>query len=126
MSVEEKLGSQSAARWDRIAGRLVTVNGKQYFTGALLLFPHHEADDVLSAVDRMAKGLKKNLRRDAKKQGEPAEVNDHDVRQMLLSGSLVCLLREHDLLAVGIADFRHGQPSARADGARRDSKASWL
>jgi len=92
VSVGEKLGSQSAARWDRIAGRLVTVNGKQYFTGALLLFPHHVADDVLSAVDRMAKGLKKDLRRDAKKQGEPAEVNDHDVRQMLLSGSLVCRL----------------------------------
>jgi hypothetical protein len=55
VSVEEKLGSQSAARWDRIAGRIVTFNGKRYFTGALLLFPHHVADDVLSAVDRMAK-----------------------------------------------------------------------
>ena len=57
VSVEEKLGSQSVARWDRIAGRIVTVNGKRYFTGALLLFPHHVADDVLSAVDRMAKRL---------------------------------------------------------------------
>ena len=43
VSVEEKLGSLSAARWDRIAGRIVTVNGKRYFTGALLLFPHHVA-----------------------------------------------------------------------------------
>src|SRR6516162_8882179 len=92
VSVEEKLGSQSAARWDRIAGRLVTVNGKQYFTGALLLFPHHVAYDVLSAVDRMAKRLKGELRRNAKKQGEPAEINDHGVRQLLLSGSVACRL----------------------------------
>src|SRR5215475_12112356 len=63
VSVEEKLGSQSAARWDRIAGRIVAVNGKLYFTGALLLFPHHVADDVLSAVDRMARRLKAELRR---------------------------------------------------------------
>jgi hypothetical protein len=92
VSVEEKLGSQSAARWDRIAGRIVTVNGKRYFTGALLLFPHHVADDVLSAVDRMAKRLKGELRRNAKKQGEPAEINDHGVRQLLLSGSVACRL----------------------------------
>jgi hypothetical protein len=92
VSVEEKLGSQSAARWDRIAGRIVTVNGKRYFTGALLLFSHHVADDVLSAVDRMAKRLKGELRRNAKKQGEPAEINDHGVRQLLLSGSVACRL----------------------------------
>jgi hypothetical protein len=92
VSVEEKLGSQSAARWDRIAGRIVTVNGKRYFTGALLLFPHHVAGDVLSAVDRMAKRLKGELRRNAKKQGEPAEINDHGARQLLLSGSVACRL----------------------------------
>jgi hypothetical protein len=92
VSVEEKLGSQSAARWDRIAGRIVTVNGKRYFTGALLLFPHHVADDVLSAVDRMAKRLKGELRRNAKKQDERAEIDDHGVRQLLLSGSVACRL----------------------------------
>jgi hypothetical protein len=90
VSVEEKLGSQSAARWDRIAGRIVTVNGKRYFTGALLLLPHHVADDVLS--DRMAKRLKGELRRNAKKQGEPAEINDYGMRQLLLSDSVICRL----------------------------------
>jgi hypothetical protein len=92
VTVEEKLGSQSAALWDRIAGRLVTVNGKRYFTGALLLFPHHVAEEVLSAVDEMAKRLKRDFRRNAKKQGEPAEINDHDVRLLLLSGSTACRL----------------------------------
>ncbi len=37
ITVEEKLGSETAARWDRIAGRIVTVNRKVYFTGSLLL-----------------------------------------------------------------------------------------
>jgi hypothetical protein len=40
----------------------------------------------------MAKRLKKELRRDAKKQGEPAEINDHEVRLLLLSGSTACHL----------------------------------
>jgi hypothetical protein len=79
-------------RGDAEAVRDFTVNGKRYFTGALLLFPHHVADDVLSGVDRMAKRLKAELRRNTKKQGEPAEISDHGVRQLLLSGSVACRL----------------------------------
>src|SRR6516162_133289 len=62
------------------------------FHRCLASVPHHVADDVLSAVDRMAKRLKGELRRTAKKQGEPAEINDHTVRQLLLSGSVACRL----------------------------------
>lgn len=92
VTVEEKLGSESAARWDRIAGRLVTVNKKPYFTGGLLLLPDHLARDVLSIVDEMAKRLKKDLRGEARKHGGRAEINDHDARRILLSDSIVCRL----------------------------------
>lgn len=84
VTVEEKLGSESAARWDRMAGRLVTVNGKPYFTGGLLLFPYDVADKLLSAVGEMVKRLKKDLRKEAKKQGEPAEIKDRDVQKLFL------------------------------------------
>ena len=53
VTVDEKLGSETAAQWDRIAGRIVTVNKKVYFTGSLLLFRHEVADKVLSGIDDM-------------------------------------------------------------------------
>ncbi len=87
ITVEEKLGSESAARWDRIAGRIVTVNKKVYFTGSLLLFPHEVADEVLSGIDEMVKSLKKKLQREAKKQGETADFKDRDLREMFLQAS---------------------------------------
>ena len=87
VTVEEKLGSESAARWDRIAGRIVTVNKKVYFTGSMLLFPHEVAEEVLSGIEEMVKSLKKKLRREAKKQGKPADINDRDLREMFLHAS---------------------------------------
>jgi len=87
ITLEEKLGSESAARWDRIAGRIVTVNKKVYFTGSLLLFPHEVADEVLSGIEEMVKSLKKKLQREAKKQGEPADFKDRDLREMFLQAS---------------------------------------
>ncbi len=87
VTVEEKLGSETAALWDRIAGRIVTVNKKTYFTGSLLLFPHEVAEEVLSSIEDMIKGLKKKLQREAKKHGELAEFKDSDLREMLLHTS---------------------------------------
>jgi len=87
ITVAEKLGSETAVRWDRIAGRIVTVNKKVYFTGSLLLFPHEVADEVLSGIEEMVKSLKKKLQRQAKKQGEPADIKDRDLREMFLHAS---------------------------------------
>jgi hypothetical protein len=84
VTVEEKLGSESAARWDRIAGRIVTVNNKPYFTGGLLLFPHEVASDVLSAFDGVTKRLRTKLRKEAKKQEQPAKIQESDVRSIIL------------------------------------------
>ncbi len=83
VTVEEKLGSESAARWDRIAGRLVTINNQAYFTGGLLLLPHDVASAVLSGIEEMVKRLKKELRNEAKKQGAPA-IKERDAREVLL------------------------------------------
>lgn len=84
LTVQEKLGSESAAKWDRIAGRIVTVNNKVYFTGALLLFPREAADDVLSAFEEMVETVKKKLRREARKQDEPADFAESELRELLL------------------------------------------
>ena len=87
ITLEEKLGSETSALWDRIAGRIVTVNKKVYFTGSLLLFPQEVADEVLSGIEEMVESLGKKLRKEAKKQGEPADFKDRDLREMFLHAS---------------------------------------
>jgi hypothetical protein len=75
------------------------------------------AGDVLSAVDRMAKRLKGELRRNAKKQGEPAEINDHGVRQLLRSGSVACRLLTQTWLVDALDRAQAPLPEIRnADG----------
>lgn len=90
VTVEEKRGSESAARWDCLAGRIVVVNKKPHFTGGLLLVPHQLADEILSAIDDMAKQLGKELRKEAKKHGDPVVFDRRDVRNMVLSESMTC------------------------------------
>jgi len=36
IEVDEQLGSESAARWDRIAARVLTIGGRHYLSGAVL------------------------------------------------------------------------------------------
>ena len=47
VEVDEKLGSHSAAIWDRIAARILTIGGRQYLSGAVLSFEYEPADAVL-------------------------------------------------------------------------------
>jgi hypothetical protein len=103
ITLEEKLGSETAALWDRIAGRIVTVNKKVYFTGSLLLFPHEVADEVLAGIDEMVNSLKRKLRREAKKQGVPADIRDRDLREMLLETGTHLFIRSWLVDALGRA-----------------------
>lgn len=50
VTVEEKAGSKSAAPWDRLAGRVLEINGKHYLAGGLLHLPADVADRVLAGV----------------------------------------------------------------------------
>ena len=92
VTVEEKSGSESAARWDRVAGRLVTVNGKPCVTGGLLLLPYEVADEVLSAITSMGKKLAKELRREAKKEGQALEITDREIREFTFAAGPVSRL----------------------------------
>ena len=48
VTVDERLGSKSLRRWDRVAARIVTVNGKEHFTGGTLRFRHEASQEFLS------------------------------------------------------------------------------
>ena len=47
VEVDEQLGSRSAAIWDRIAARVLTIGGCHYLSGAVLNFEQEPAEAVL-------------------------------------------------------------------------------
>ena len=47
VEVDEQLGSRSAAIWDRIAARVLSIGGRHYLSGAVLNFEQEPADAVL-------------------------------------------------------------------------------
>ena len=63
MTVDEKLGSEGASRWDRLAARIVTVNEERALTGAVLPFRPDATDNLLSAFDRLVKDAAKEHRK---------------------------------------------------------------
>ena len=69
VTVFENLGSQSAAPWDRLAARIVVINGKRLFTGAVLHFRQEAADDVVGAIDELVKRSNRELRKRLRRAG---------------------------------------------------------
>ena len=63
MTINESLGSEAAAPWDRLAARIVTVNGERVLTGAILAFPPDATDNLFSAFDRLVKEATKEYRK---------------------------------------------------------------
>jgi hypothetical protein len=87
VTVEEKMGSQTSARWDRIAARLVTVNNKPCFTGGMLLLSHDASSKFMTVFDETTKAFRTKLRREAKKQGENPKIAPEAVKDLLLESS---------------------------------------
>ena len=64
VKVEEKSSSRAAVLWDCLAARIVDVNGKNRFTGAVLHFRHAMAHRLLQAIEKMAVELESEMRND--------------------------------------------------------------
>ena len=86
VTVNEKLGSQSLARWDRVAARIVTVNGREYFTGGILRFRHEASQELLSAFDEMAERMQEELREAAEETGDESPIELESVRRLIVLG----------------------------------------
>ena len=86
ITVNEKLGSKSLARWDRMAARIVTVNGKENFTGGILRFRHEASQELLSVFDEMAERMKEELLEAAKETGDDSTVELESVRRLIVLG----------------------------------------
>ena len=86
VTVHEKLGSKSAAPWDRLAARVVEVNGKMYFTGAVLRFRHELSLLFLSMFDETAMEMEEDIPEEALREIEESADIRSMVREIVLGG----------------------------------------
>ena len=82
--VDDKPGSEGVAPWDRLAARVVTVHGKNRFTGAVLRFRHELAQRLLTTFESMAEELERAMRDDAREQQATASVTWEMAREVMV------------------------------------------
>ncbi|MGA8568534.1 MAG: hypothetical protein WB580_12145, partial [Candidatus Binataceae bacterium] len=61
VEVDEQLGSRSAARWDRIAARVLSIGGRYYLSGAVLHFEQEPADALLRVFHTSPERAKRSI-----------------------------------------------------------------
>src|SRR3954469_4825255 len=67
--VFERSATRSLSQWDRIAARVVSVQGRTQISGGLLPFSPHLADRALASIERVRKRASKEAVRLAKSLG---------------------------------------------------------
>lgn len=72
--VDERMGSQTAARWDRVALRVLSMGGKLCIAGGALQFPHDAAASLIDVIDRSVKQERSAAKRRAKRAGLPVDI----------------------------------------------------
>jgi hypothetical protein len=107
--VDERLGSQAAARWDRMALRLLSVGGRPSLAGGALHFPHEVATSLLEAINRTAKQERSAAKRRAKRAGQPEDIPLEKIKAELLPDLAPLFTRTWLLYTLG----RISQPPPR-------------
>ena len=111
--VQEKLGSQAAAPWDRLAARVVAVHGKNRFTGAVLHFRHELSEQLLSAFEKMAGELQHNIRSDAGKGQTAAPVTRAVAREVMVRTPLFARILSQFWMFDAVVQARAPAPELR-------------
>lgn len=87
VTVQSKEGSGDGARWDRLAARIVHLNGENHFTGAVLSFSHEVSRRAVAGMEERIRDRRREIRREMKEKfsGIPRELllDSLPVAQML-------------------------------------------
>jgi hypothetical protein len=82
--INEKSGTHYLAPWDRIAARVVTVNGKIQMTGGLLRFERELSDDLMAELKDLSNTTSADLaRRMAEFVSETGDEADDETRAII-------------------------------------------
>ena len=107
--VEERLGSKSAAKWDKLGARVLHVDDKNLLAGGLLLFSFEAAESILRVLRKALKGTKSMYRKAAKKRNLPEDAPPGAIQHVFLSECAPAFSRIW--LMHTLADFRQPLPS---------------
>jgi hypothetical protein len=85
VEVDDQLGSQSAAIWDRIAARVLSIGGRHYLSGAVLNFEQEPAEAVLRGFRVSPEWAKRSIA-----EGLPAltEEQMHELDELLANRAI--------------------------------------
>ncbi len=76
--VFEKMGTQNLVKWDRIAARILSQNGKHIFSGGILPFQHETSQNLLDILNKAKKRFIKEYDRIAVKKIRELESGNPD------------------------------------------------
>ena len=65
--VHERMGTQNLVKWDRLAARVLSLNGKTVFSGGILPYPREAAEKLLKLLTDSRKQFDNQLAREAEK-----------------------------------------------------------
>lgn len=99
--VDERMGSQTAARWDRLALRLLSIGGTPRIGGGVLLFSHEAAAILLDAVERNAGEKRSAAKRQGKRGGDAPDIPLHTIKAEALPNLAPVFSRAWLLSALG-------------------------
>ena len=69
VQVADKLGSKNVARWDRLAARLLPIEGQTYMAGGTLRLDFDAAAAVIEGITELKKKLERTIGRQARREG---------------------------------------------------------
>lgn len=83
--VYEKAGTETLAKWERLAARVLPGDGKQTFSGGMLPFPNEIAQPLLKMLEKARKSAAQEMKKILKKKNldMPAPgISDNDVLEI--------------------------------------------
>jgi hypothetical protein len=82
--VHEHMGTQNMVKWDRIAARVLGINGKHLFSGGILPFPQEAAQNLLKLLADSRKAFDKELSRLASEETAARITSSEDLDLLFL------------------------------------------
>ena len=89
MRISERTATKSLTTWDRIAARVVELNGKLIIAGGVLPFTFETSEEVIRVLAAAKKRMRRELKNSAKELGAPAatDLDKGAVDAIVMSGS---------------------------------------
>lgn len=82
--VHEHMGTQNLVKWDRLAARVLNMNGQHIFSGGILPFPREASQSLLRVLTESRKQFNKELSRAASKKAAAKMLPSENLHELFL------------------------------------------